>query len=67
MTEFDPNTPVSPALAKIRKLVVSLVTTGAALGTWLATEDHTAAELVAAAVGFVVANYGVWKATNAPE
>lgn len=64
-TAYDPNSPLPPKLQSVRKLLVSVFSTGAALVTFLTTGDPTAVEAISAIGAFVAANYGVYQAANA--
>jgi hypothetical protein len=55
-----------PVLAKYRKLVVSVLVTAAPLVIFLTSAAHSPAEVLAACVGFVLANFGVYQVPNAP-
>jgi hypothetical protein len=64
MPVYDPNTPLSPGLASVKKLAVSVFSTGAALVTYLTTGDPTAAEAIAAIAAFVTTNVAVYEVRN---
>jgi hypothetical protein len=63
---FDEASALFPALAKYRKLIVSILVTAAPLVIFLTTAAHSPAEVIAACVGFVLANFGVYQVPNAP-
>lgn len=64
-TPYDPNSPLSPKLQSVRKLLVSVFATTSALVTWLATEPHTAIEIFGAVSAWGATNFGVYQAANA--
>jgi hypothetical protein len=60
-------TSLFPKLGRYRKLVVSLLTTATPFVIWLVSSPQSAAAIVAASLGFVLANFGVYKIPNEPE
>ena len=67
MADYDPYAEPSTGVQRVRKLVASVISTGAALVVYLTTEDHDAAEVAASIAAFVTANYAVWRVPNDPE
>lgn len=63
---YDEAAGLFPSLAKYKKLAVSLLGTTSAFVIFLVSGDHTTAEIVGAAFGYVLTNFGVERATNAP-
>lgn len=76
---YDPNAPldddlstigklisaiVPNALARYRKTVISVYTTGAPLIAWIAANPHSAKELAGAIALFALTNIGVYEAEN---
>lgn len=55
-----------PSLAKYRKLIVAWLSTTAPFVIFLTTATHSAAEIIPAAVAYVLANFGVYAVPNAP-
>jgi hypothetical protein len=62
---YDEASALFPALAKYRKLIVSVLVTAAPLVIFLASAAHSPAEILAACVGYVLANFGVYQVPNA--
>lgn len=62
---YDPNSPLPPNLQRIRKLLVSVFATGAALVTWLLSEPQSAVEIAGAVAAFVTTNIAVYETKNA--
>lgn len=56
-----------PFLARYRKLAVSLISTAAPFVIWLLSGSHTAVAIVAASLGFLLANFGVYQVPNSPS
>jgi hypothetical protein len=56
-----------PSLARYRKLAVSLISTATPFVLWLLSGPHTAAAIVAASLGYLLANFGVYRLPNAPS
>jgi hypothetical protein len=54
-----------PRLARYRKLIVALLATTVPLVLFLVSEPHSAPEIVAAAAGWLLANFGVYRFPNA--
>lgn len=55
---------VPNSLARYRKTVISVYTTGAPLVAWLSTNAHSAKEIAGAVALFALTNYGVYEASN---
>jgi len=56
-----------PRLARYRKLIVALVATTAPLVIFLTTASHSPAEIIGACLGYLLANFGVYRIPNEPQ
>lgn len=56
-----------PFLSRYRKLAVSLISTAAPFVIWLLSGPQSAVAIIGAAVGFVLANFGVYQLPNSPS
>jgi hypothetical protein len=65
LSSYDPQAPLSDKLSRVRKLVVSLVGGAFGIGYFIATGDPSVEEVFGAVLGYVVANYGIWRTPNA--
>jgi hypothetical protein len=55
-----------PSLGRYRKLAVSILSTATPYVIWLLSGPHTAVAIVAASLGFLLANFGVYRLPNDP-
>lgn len=55
-----------PFLARYRKLAVALITTTTPFVIWLLSGPHTAVAIVAASLGYLAGNFGVYQLPNDP-
>jgi hypothetical protein len=60
-------TALFPFLARYRKLAVAIVSTATPFVIWLLSGPHAAVAIVAASLGFLLANFGVYQVPNAPK
>lgn len=63
---YDEASALFPKLGRYKKLVVALLGTTAPFVIFLTSAPHTSAEIVAASVGYLLTNFGVYKLPNAP-
>lgn len=66
----DPYTELTalvPKLGRFRKLIVALLATTTPLVIFLTSEPHSAAEIVPAVLGYLLANFGVYRIPNELE
>lgn len=61
---YDEAASLWPGLARYKKLIVALVGTTAPLVLFLAEQPRSVQQILAASVGYVLTNFGVYRATN---
>lgn len=67
MNPFEAAAELWPSIAKYKKLTVALLGTTAPLVLFLSEGPKSFPEIVAASVGYVLTNFGVYRVTNKVE